>query len=121
MRRRRQRAGRGGKARRCDASPTPNHAWTASQRAVLTTCGGSPAEWLRAGQALQRVLRAGRVRKVSVLFSFQVGNVTGVEDVTLPGEVPQVLVELTQDVRSRLLQPAVGRQDEGQGRRERIG
>ncbi|MFI0412325.1 hypothetical protein [Actinomadura sp. 3N508] len=75
--------------------PLPTAHGAASQRGVLATYGDSPAQWLRAGQALQRVLLAGRVRGVSASFSFQAGDVAGVEDVTRPGEVPQVIVELT--------------------------
>ncbi|TMQ92433.1 hypothetical protein ETD83_27295 [Actinomadura soli] len=85
---------------------------TASQRAVLATYGDSSSEWLRAGQALQRLLLVGRAR------GCQPVDVPGVEGGTQPGEVPHVVVE---DVCSRLLQPSVGRQDEGQGRWERVG
>lgn len=99
--------------------PTAQEAMT--QRAVLTTYGDSPAEWLRAGQALQRLLLSGTARAVSISFRFDV-DVPGVEDVTQPGEVPQVLVELTQDVDARrLLEPPVPRQHEGHGHWERVG
>ncbi|MFI0373565.1 hypothetical protein ACH35V_37390 [Actinomadura sp. 1N219] len=101
--------------------PLPTTQGASSQRAVLTTYGDSPVEWLRAGQALQRLLLVGTISRVSVSFGFQVVDVPGVEDVTQPGEVPQVLVDLTQGVHSRLLQPPVGRQHERQGRWERVG
>ncbi|TDD30571.1 hypothetical protein E1287_28875 [Actinomadura sp. KC06] len=104
--------------------PLPTTQGTSSQRAVLTTCGDSPVEWLRAGQALQRLLLVGTMRRVSASFSYQVGDVPGVEGVegvTQPGEVAQVFVALTQYAHSRLLQPPVGRQHERQGRWERVG
>lgn len=89
-----------------------------SRRAVLTTRGDSPAEWLRAGQALQRLLLSGTARSVSVSFMYETVNVPGVEDVTEPGEVPQVLLELTEG--ADLREPPVRRQDEGQRRGQRV-
>ncbi|MEU5996127.1 hypothetical protein ABZ806_44750 [Spirillospora sp. NPDC047418] len=89
-------------------------------RAVLTTRGDSPAAWLRAGQALQRLLLSGTARSVSVSFMYETVDVPGVEDVTEPGEVPQVLLELTQRVATGLHQPPVRRQDEGQRHRQRV-
>lgn len=98
--------------------PTAQDAMTL--RAVLTTHGDSPAEWLRAGQALQRLLLSGTARALSTTFRFDV-DVRGVEDVTRPGEVPQVLLELTQDVDARrLLKPSIPRQHEGHGHWERV-
>ncbi|MEW2360269.1 hypothetical protein [Spirillospora sp. NPDC029432] len=78
--------------------------------AVLTTCGDSPADWLRAGQALQRVL-------LGSAASFRYG--AGAEElreagrVIEPGEVPQVFLD-------GLPGTAVGGQHERQGHRERV-
>ncbi|MER7542776.1 hypothetical protein ABTW95_07185 [Spirillospora sp. NPDC127506] len=91
-----------------------------SRRAVLTTRGDSPAEWLRAGQALQRLLLSGTARAVSVSFMYEAVDVPGAEDVTEPGEVPQVLLELTQRADSDLHEPPVRRKDEGQRHRRRV-
>ena len=91
-----------------------------SRRAVLTTRGDSPAEWLRAGQALQRLLLSGTARSVSVSFMYEAVGAPGVEGVAEPGEVPQVLLELAQSVDAGLGEPPVRRQDEGQRRRERV-
>jgi hypothetical protein len=92
-----------------------------AQRAVLTSFGDSPVELIRAGQALQRLLLSATVRAVSA--SFRVGvPLPGVEAMTRPGEVPQVLIKLTQHVGTgRLLKPPVARQHEGQGNRQRVG
>ncbi|WP_246179246.1 hypothetical protein [Actinomadura decatromicini] len=68
---------------------------TSGQRAVLTTFGDSPMEWLRAGQALQRVLLSGIVYAVSASFSFATHGVHGLEETIRPGEVPQVMLVLT--------------------------
>ncbi|MFG2005979.1 hypothetical protein ACGFNU_43195 [Spirillospora sp. NPDC048911] len=65
------------------------------QKAVLTTQGDSPAEWLRAGQALQRVLLSGVGRSVSASFVYDVIDVPGVRDLVQHGDVPQVVLELT--------------------------
>ncbi|MFG2090995.1 MULTISPECIES: hypothetical protein [unclassified Spirillospora] len=101
--------------------PLPAAQQATTQRAVLTTYGDSPSEWLRAGQALQRLLLSGTALAVSISFRFDV-DVPGVEDVTQPGEIPQVLLELTQDVDARrLLKPPVPRQHEGHGHWERVG
>lgn len=99
--------------------PLPPAPGSVGQRAVLTTRGDSPAEWLRAGQALQRLLLSGTARAVSTSFLYETVDVPGVEDVTEPGEIPQVLVEITQNV--RLFEPPVRRQDERQGHRQRVG
>ncbi|TDC56274.1 hypothetical protein E1281_07945 [Actinomadura sp. KC345] len=101
--------------------PLPSAPDAMAQRAVLTTYGDSPAEWLRAGQALQRLLLSGTVHAVSTSFTFDV-DIPGVESVTQPGEVTQVLLDLAQhvDVR-RLLKPPVARQHEGQRRWQRVG
>lgn len=101
--------------------PLPAAQAAMAQRAVLATAGDSPAEWLRAGQALQRVLLSGPARAVSASFGFEAAGVPGVADVTRPGEVPQVVLDLTRDADARLLQPPVGGQDERQRRWERVG
>ncbi|GAA2123753.1 hypothetical protein [Actinomadura napierensis] len=105
--------------------PLPPAPGGVAQRAVLTTAGDSRAAWLRAGQALQRVLLSGTARSVSASFSFEAAGVPGVREVTTPGEVPQALLDLVQDVparsRRRLFEPAVDRQHEGQGNWQRVG
>ncbi|WP_433469088.1 hypothetical protein [Spirillospora sp. CA-128828] len=100
--------------------PLPSRADSTAQRAVLTTRGDSPAEWLRAGQALQRLLLSAKTRSLSASFLYETVNVPNIKDVTAPGEVPQVLLEITQNVNVRLLKPPVGRQDKGQRRRQRV-
>ncbi|WP_243718523.1 hypothetical protein [Actinomadura sp. 7K534] len=101
--------------------PLPDTQDATAQRAVLTSFGHSPVELIRAGQALQRLLLSATVRAVSA--SFRVGvPVPGVEAMTRPGEVPQVLIELTQHADARrLLKPPVARQHEGQGNWQRVG
>ena len=95
---------------------------TFGQRAVLTTLGDSPAEWLRAGQALQRLLLSGIVQAVSASFSFETVDVPGLEETIRPGEVPQVVLVLAQQtVRPPLLKSPVGGQHEGQRHWERVG
>jgi hypothetical protein len=71
----------------------PHSAW---QQAVLTTRGDPPAEWLRAGQALQRLLLCASARSLAASFLYETVAVPGVEEVTEPGETPQVLLEITQ-------------------------
>nr|BFE36323.1 hypothetical protein GCM10010200_085740 [Actinomadura rugatobispora] len=92
------------------------------QRVVLTTRGSAPADWLRAGQALQRVLLSAATRSVVARFRFQAyGDVSwNVLEVVQPGDVPQVFLELRQDRRS-LLKAAVHREHEGQRHWQRIG
>ncbi|MEU5883451.1 hypothetical protein [Spirillospora sp. NPDC047279] len=82
--------------------------------AVLTTRGSSPAEWLRAGQALQRVLLTGVARSVSASFRYDVTDVPALEH----GDVPQVVLEL---VSTALPPRAEGRQHERQGDPDRVG
>jgi hypothetical protein len=89
-------------------------------RAVLTTRGDSRAEWLRAGQALQRLLLSAAARSVSISFLYETVETPGVEAVTEPGEVPQVILELSQRAHTDLHQPPVRRQDEGQRHRQRV-
>ncbi|WP_245666993.1 hypothetical protein [Actinomadura latina] len=98
----------------------PRERLTSGRWAVLTTRGDSPAEWLRAGQALQRLLLSATARSVSVSFMYETVDVPGAEDVTEPGEVPQVLLELTQRMDADLHEPPVRREDEGQRRRQRV-
>jgi hypothetical protein len=69
---------------------------SAGQRAVLTTRGDSPAEWLRAGQALQRLLLSAAARSLSASFRYEAVEVPGVQNMTEPGETPQVLLEIAQ-------------------------
>lgn len=99
------------------------------QHAVLTTAGDSLTDWLRAGQALQRVLLAGTARSVSVSVSvsFRRGpsDLPGVRDIVQPGEVPQVTLTLAPlspaPVRPpALIEPAEDREDEGQRHWERV-
>ncbi|GGQ42547.1 nitroreductase [Actinomadura coerulea] len=73
--------------------PAPH---SAGQRAVLTTRGDSPAEWLRAGQALQRLLLGAAGRSLAASFGYETLDMPGAEEVTEPGETPQVLLEITQ-------------------------
>ncbi|WP_019630427.1 hypothetical protein [Actinomadura atramentaria] len=80
------------------------------RRAVLTTEGDSPGAWMRAGRALQSVLLAATLRGVGVSFLYEVVDVP---PVGAPGDVPQVLLELS-------AQP-VDRQHERQRHRERVG
>ncbi|TYC16122.1 hypothetical protein FXF65_10210 [Actinomadura syzygii] len=100
--------------------PLPSTDGACGQRAALTTFGDSPMDWLRVGQALQRVLLSGIVHAVSAEFSFVTHGVHGLEDTTRPGEVPQVVLVLTQQ-NARLLKPPVGGQYERQGHWERVG
>ncbi|MEU8346786.1 hypothetical protein AB0C74_34255 [Spirillospora sp. NPDC048832] len=102
--------------------PLPDVPEARSRRAVLTTRGDSPPAWSRAGQALQRLLLSGAVRSVSVSFVYAAVDTAGAEaqDVTEPGEVPQVLLELTQSPDARLNEPPVRRQDEGQRSGQRV-
>ncbi|MFD0534928.1 hypothetical protein ACFQY7_15440 [Actinomadura luteofluorescens] len=84
--------------------PGPN---SAGQRAVLTTRGDSRAEWLRAGQALQRLLLSASARSLAASFVYAAVDMPGVEEVTDPGETPQVLLEITQV--GNAATPAAGR------------
>jgi hypothetical protein len=62
--------------------------------AVLTTRGDGPDEWLRAGQALQRVTVTGATRAVSASYLYDVADIPGVESILEHGDTPQVLVKL---------------------------
>ena len=66
-----------------------------SQRAVLATRGNSPAEWIRAGQALQRVLLTGVTRAVSASFSYKVVDVPSVQGLLQHGDFAQIELDLT--------------------------
>lgn len=101
----------------------PEASGTLPRQALLTTQGNSAAEWTRAGQALQRVLLSGTARSVSMAFRYERRDLPDVQDVTEPGQVPQVLLDLVQDVpaRNALVQPPVHRQDEGDRHWERVG
>ncbi|WP_067492036.1 hypothetical protein [Actinomadura hibisca] len=87
------------------------------QRAMLTTRGDDPATWLRAGQALQRVLLGAAARSVSVSFLYEVVDVPELRDLTGPGDVPQVMLELARLSPAR----AERRQGERQRHLERVG
>ncbi|GAA2639598.1 hypothetical protein SMC26_44930 [Actinomadura fulvescens] len=87
-------------------------------KAVLTTQGDSPAEWLRAGQALQRVLLSGASRSVSASFMYEVVDVPGVQDLVQHGDFPQVVLELAS---TALPERAEGRERERQGDPDRVG
>lgn len=101
--------------------PLPVPPDSTAQRAVLTTFGDSPAQWIRAGQALQRLLLTGIIRGASVSFRTEPG-VPAVEDVTRPGEVPHVLVSLTCALTApRLLKTPVAGKHEGQRHPYRVG
>ncbi|GGV37674.1 hypothetical protein GCM10010182_72330 [Actinomadura cremea] len=91
------------------------------RRALLTTRGDSPAEWLRAGRALQRVMLAGTVRAVSTSFAYGRRGLPHLVDLMEPGEVPQVSVTFAGTAPVRLFKAPVGGQDEGKGHWERIG
>ncbi|POM23685.1 putative NAD(P)H nitroreductase acg [Actinomadura rubteroloni] len=81
-------------------------------RAVLTTGGDTPQAWMRAGRALQAVLLAATIRSVAVSFLYEIVDVPALG---VPGDVPQVVLEL-----SRAALPVDG-QDERQRHRERVG
>ncbi len=102
--------------------PLPDIPGARGRRAVLTTRGDSPAAWLRAGQALQRLLLSGAARSVFVSFMYEAVDMPEAEvhDVTEPGEVAQVLLELVQSADGRLHEPPVRGQDEGQRGGERV-
>ncbi|QFG27619.1 hypothetical protein F7P10_39800 [Actinomadura sp. WMMB 499] len=93
------------------------------RRALLTTRGDSAAEWLRAGQALQRVTLAGTVRAVSTSFAYGKRGLPHLPELLElePGEVPQVSVTFAGTAPVRLFKSPVGGQDEGEGHPERIG
>ncbi|MFC6887323.1 hypothetical protein [Actinomadura yumaensis] len=96
-----------------------------SRRAVLTTRGDSRAEWLRAGQALQRVLLAGTARYVSTSFMYEVVDLPEASEVLSPGDFPQVMLEFTQHSPARvrlpqLLKPVEDGEHEGQRHWERV-
>ncbi|MFB4318919.1 hypothetical protein [Actinomadura sp. 21ATH] len=79
--------------------------------AVLATRGDSPADWLRAGQALQRVLLGSAA---SFRYEPEAGEPREARRVIEPGEVPQVFLD-------GLSETAVSGQHERQGHRERVG
>ncbi|MCP2340932.1 hypothetical protein [Actinomadura rupiterrae] len=63
------------------------------RRAVLSTRGDGPESWMRAGQALQRILLEASVRSASVSFMYEVVDGRDVRPMLTPGDVPQVLLE----------------------------
>ena len=68
----------------------------APQIAVLTTARDEPADWLRAGQALQRVLLTATAHGVSTSFLYQPIELRDMRDGLTPGwpwpENPQMLI-----------------------------
>ncbi|MFI0453872.1 hypothetical protein [Actinomadura sp. 6N118] len=88
------------------------------QKAVLTTQGNSPAEWLRAGQALQRVLLSGVSRSIAASFVYEVVDVPAVKSLAQHGDIPQVVLELTSTV---LPKGTEGREHERQSDPDRVG
>jgi hypothetical protein len=86
--------------------------------ALLATSGDSPVDWLRAGQALQRVLLGCAVLGVSASFLYEVVDVPVGTDVLQQGDVPQVLLRFGPAV------PGVGPVDRDRDRqrdRDRVG
>lgn len=62
---------------------------------VLTTQGDGPAEWLRAGQALQRVLLTSASHAISASYRYELTALPEPRDVRVEsGEVPQALIQL---------------------------
>jgi hypothetical protein len=68
------------------------------QLAVLTTAGDEPADWLRAGQALERVLLTATTHGVSASFLYQsieLRDMRGDEAPAWPfPEIPQMVIRL---------------------------
>jgi nitroreductase len=66
------------------------------QLAVLTTARDEPADWLRAGQALQRVLLTATVRGISTSFLYQSIELRDMRPESAPAwpwpEIPQIVV-----------------------------
>lgn len=65
------------------------------RRGVLSTRGNGPDSWLRAGQALQRVLLDASMRSASVTFMYEVVDGQGLRPLLTPGDVPQVVLEVS--------------------------
>lgn len=73
---------------------------SAAATAVVGTRGDSPAEWLRAGQALQRIMLHAAVRTVSASFRYEVID-TAVASAALDhGDIPQVVLRLARSAPS---------------------
>lgn len=68
------------------------------QLAVLTTARDEPADWLRAGQALQRVLLTATVRGLSASFLYQAIELRDMRGAAAPAwpfpENPQIVIRL---------------------------
>jgi hypothetical protein len=60
--------------------------------AILSTRGDGPAEWLRAGQALQRVLLTGVAGTTRIPFRYEIIDAADREGLLDHGEVPQALL-----------------------------
>ncbi|MBW8486104.1 hypothetical protein K1Y72_27285 [Actinomadura sp. PM05-2] len=97
-------------------SADPDEPAEGPRQAVITTPGNGPAEWLRAGQALQRVLLTATTKAVAASFLYELVDVPGVGGLAEAGDVPQVALELCQALKGPVL-----RDDERQGHRERVG
>lgn len=65
------------------------------RRAVLSTRGDGPGSWMRAGQALQRVLLDASVRSAAVSFMYEVVDGQECRPLLTPGDVPQVVLEVS--------------------------
>lgn len=65
---------------------------------VLTTAGDEPADWLRAGQALQRILLLATVHDLSASFLYQPTELPDVHEEAVPRwpwrENPQMIIRL---------------------------
>lgn len=86
--------------------------------ALLATSGNSPADWLRAGQALQRVLLSCAVLGVRASFLYEVVDVPDGTDGLQQGDVPQVLLRFGSAVPGA---GPVGRDRDRQRDRDRVG
>ncbi len=68
------------------------------QLAVLTTARDEPADWLRAGQALQRILLTATVHGISTSFLYQSVELRDMHPETAPAwpwpETPQIVIRL---------------------------
>ncbi|RAY16044.1 hypothetical protein DPM19_03665 [Actinomadura craniellae] len=87
--------------------------------AVLVTGGDSPAQWLRAGQALQRVLLTASIHAVSASFAYAVDGGPP-RDRLHHGDVPQVVLRLARRTlpRHRAVHHELERHRDGDGVRQ---
>lgn len=91
---------------------------TSPATALLVTSGNSPADWLRAGQALQRVLLTCAVLGVPASFLYELVDMPDGAGVLQNGEVPQALLRFGPAVGAM---GQVGRDRDGQRDRHRVG